>query len=509
MHVPSGGNGRVRAVLSEDVITCNPNPLVQALGKPASEFTKADIIGYVRDHKIEMLNFRFVAGDGRLKTLSFVVGSLAHLDRILSFGERVDGSSLFDYVDADSSDVYVIPRFSTAFVNPFAARPTIDLVCSFYDAAGRPMASAPEQILRKAQRSLKKATGYTLEAFGELEYYIFTVPDPIFPVEQQRGYTESHPFSKWGEVREEAMSIIASMGGQIKYGHSEVGNIVEGDVSMVQSEIEFLPVPVEQAAEQLAIAAWVLREVSYKRGLEVSFAPKIVVGQAGSGLHLHLRLMKDGQNALADGSGLTDAARKLIAGLLLSAGSLTAFGNTVPTSFLRLVPNQEAPTRVCWGYRNRSALVRVPLGWEGVGDRMLRDANPLEPPMPGLDPDAQTVEIRSPDGSANVHLLMAAVAMAARHGLQHPESLRVASALELSGDAAGQSFPRLPGSCSAAADALVDDRARYEIDGVFPSGTIDAHVAMLRAHHDADLAQRIAGDRDAVAALVRKHLHCG
>lgn len=499
----------MRAVLIEDVITCNPNPLVRALGKPASEFTKADIIGYVRDNGIEMLNFRFVAGDGRLKTLSFVIGSLAHLDRILTFGERVDGSSLFSYVAADSSDVYVIPRFSTAFINPFASRPTLDLVCSFYDASGRPMASAPEQILRKAQKSLRKRTGYTLEAFGEMEYYIFTVPDPIFPVEQQRGYTESHPFSKWGAVRDEAMAIIASMGGQVKYGHSEVGNIVEGDVSMVQAEIEFLPVPIEQAAEQLAIAAWVLREVAYNHGLEVSYAPKIVVGQAGSGLHVHMRLMRDGVNALTDGSGLTDDARKLIAGLLLSAGSLTAFGNTVPTSFLRLVPNQEAPTRVCWGYRNRSALVRVPLGWEGVGDRMLRDANPLEPPLPELDPDAQTVEIRSPDGSANVHLLMAAIAMAALHGLEHPEALRVASALELSGDAAAQSFPRLPGSCSAAADSLIEDRARYELDGVFPAGAIDAHAAMLRSHHDADLAERIAGDRDAVAALVRRHLHCG
>lgn len=496
-------------MLSQDVITCNPNPLVQALGKPASEFTKADIIAYVRDHGIEMVNFRFVAGDGRLKTLQFVIGSLAHLDRILSFGERVDGSSLFDYVDADSSDVYVVPRFSTAFVNPFAARPSVDLLCSFYDASGRPMASAPEQILRKAQRSLRRSTGYTLEAFGELEYYIFTVPDPIFPVEQQRGYTESHPFSKWGEVREEAMAIIASMGCQVKYGHSEVGNIVEGDVSMVQSEIEFLPVPIEDAAEQLAIAAWVLREVAYRKGLEVSFAPKIVVGQAGSGMHIHMRLMRDGRNALMDESGLTDDARRLIAGLLLSAGSLTAFGNTVPTSFLRLVPHQEAPTSVCWGYHNRSALVRVPLGWEGVGDRMLRDANPLEPPIPGLDPEAQTVEIRSPDGSANVHLLMAAIAMAAKHGLEHPEALRVAAQLELTGDATGQSFPRLPDSCWAAAEALIEDRARYEADGVFPPGTLDAHAAMLRSHHDADLAKRIAGDRDAVAALVRRHLHCG
>lgn len=496
-------------MLDNDVIACNPNPLVRALGKPAAEFTKADIISFVCEHGIEMLNFRFVAGDGRLKTLTFAILSLAHLDRVLSLGERVDGSSLFGFVAADSSDVYVVPRFSTAFVNPFAARPTLDLVCSFYDVSGRPMASAPEQVLRKAQRSLQQRTGYTLEALGELEYYVFSEPDRLYPVVQQRGYTESHPFSKWGEIRAEAMALIASMGCQVKYGHSEVGNIVEGGVSMVQSEIEFLPAPIEEAAEQLAIAKWVLREVAYRNGLEVSFAPKIVVGQAGSGMHLHLRLVKDGRNALVSDTGLSDAARRLMAGLLLSAPSLTAFGNTVPTSFLRLVPHQEAPTRVCWGYRNRSALVRVPLGWAGIGDRMLRDANPLEPPMPDLDPDAQTVELRSPDGSADVHLLMAAVAVAARFGLEHADALRVAESLEVRGDASGQSFEALPTSCSAAADALLADRERYEEDGVFPAGLLDAHAAHLRSYHDADLAARIIDDRDTVAALVRQHLHCG
>ena len=90
-----------------------------------------------------------------------------------------------------------------------------------------------------------------------------------------------------------------------------------------------------------------------------------------------------------------------------------------------------------------------------------------------------------------------------------PDALRVADALQVRGDAAGQSFPSLPTSCSAAADALLDNRARYEEDGVFPAGLLDAHAAFLRGHHDADLAPRILGDRDAIAALVRRYLHCG
>lgn len=496
-------------MLIDDRITLNPNALVRALGKPAAEFTKADIIGYVRERGVEMINFRYVAGDGRLKTLTFVINSLAHLDKILTMGERVDGSSLFGYVDAVSSDLYVVPRFATAFVNPFDERPSLDIVCSFFGADGKPLASAPEQIVSKAQRSLYEATGCTLEALGELEYYLFSETDRIYPVVEQQGYHESHPFSKWASVRNEAMALIASMGGQIKYGHAEVGNIVTGDIEAVQGEIEFLPVPIEQAAEQLAIAKWALREVSYRHGLEVSFAPKIVAGQAGSGMHVHMRLMKDGVNVLADADGLTDAARGLIAGLLTGARSLCAFGNTVPTSFLRLVPHQEAPTSICWGFRNRSALVRVPLGWTGVGDKMLRAANPLEPAIDGIVSDAQTVELRSPDGSAHISLLLAGCAIAAREGLLNAEANAIAERLQATGDASKAGFEQLPGSCAEVAEALLADRARYEADGVFPPKMIDAIAEQLRGYGDRGLAERLADDPAELERLVRLYLHCG
>ena len=139
-------------MLSTDTVSLSPNPLVQALGKPAKEFTKADIIGYIEDNRILMLNLRYVGGDGRLKTLNFAIQSKAHLDRVLTLGERVDGSSLFTFVEATSSDLYVVPRLSTAFLNPFASIPTLDILCGFYDVAGKPLASAPQEILRKAQR---------------------------------------------------------------------------------------------------------------------------------------------------------------------------------------------------------------------------------------------------------------------------------------------------------------------------------------------------------------------
>ena len=113
-------------------VELNPNRLVQYLKKPASEFTKDDIIKFVKDNGIKMLTFRYVGGDGRLKALSFIIRNEEHLDNVLSTGERVDGSSLFKYIEADSSDLYVVPKYRTAFVNPFEEIPTLDLLCSYF-----------------------------------------------------------------------------------------------------------------------------------------------------------------------------------------------------------------------------------------------------------------------------------------------------------------------------------------------------------------------------------------
>lgn len=227
-------------MLSTDTVSLSPNPLVQALGKPAQEFTKADIIGYIEDNRISMLNLRYVGGDGRLKTLNFAIQSKAHLDRVLTLGGRVDGSSLFTFVEATSSDLYVVPRLATAFLNPFSAIPTVEFLCGFYDVSGAPLASAPQEILRKAQRALEAQTGCTLEALGELEYYLFSPEDPLFRVEPQRGYHESGPFSKWEDVRTETLLHLVSMGCAVKYAHSEVGNFVSDGRQMIQQEIEFL-----------------------------------------------------------------------------------------------------------------------------------------------------------------------------------------------------------------------------------------------------------------------------
>ncbi|MFZ2957117.1 MAG: glutamine synthetase family protein [Candidatus Ozemobacteraceae bacterium] len=491
----------------------NPNKLVRFLDKMPEDFTKKDILHFIEKNEIKMVNFRYVGGDGKLKMLNFVVNDRKYLEKIFSCGERVDGSSLFSYIDPSSSDLYVVPRYRTAFVNPFTEVPTLDVLCSYYDKHGKALSIAPENILKKAHASLKEKTGMQLEALGELEFYLSSELDKIFTITPQKGYHESHPFAKWELIRTEAMKLISEMGGRIKYGHSEVGNIVSGDWEYVQHEIEFLPVNVEDAADQLVIAKWAIREVAYKYGLEVSFAPKIIVGHAGSGLHIHSRLVKDGKNLMVDETGaLSETARKMIGGLLELAPSITAFGNIVPTSFLRLVPHQEAPTNICWGDSNRSVLVRVPLGWKGVSN-MIYDANPQEK-EPYTDPMSnQTVELRSADGSANVYLLLAGITIAARQGLENPGSLKLAEKLYVSGDVGKNqkslNLPQLPGSCFGAGEQLLKDRAFYEKFDVIPPSLIDGIAKNLKAFNDKDLSERMFGDGDALMNLVKQYLHCG
>lgn len=497
-------------MLDSDTVALNPNQLVRALDKPASEFTKADIVSYIAANEIRLVNLRYVGGDGRLKMLNFVVQSKAQLDRLLTMGERVDGSSLFSFVDADSSDLYVVPRFGTAFINPFGGQPALDLLCSFYDVSGDPLASAPEQVLRKAQQSLQAATGTQLEALGELEYYLFSPVDQLYPVVEQRGYHEAPPFSKWSAVRQEALLQLAQMGCSLKYAHAEVGNFIAGGVQHVQQEIEFSPAPINQAADQMSLAKWVVRQVAHKHGLEVSFSPKIAVGQAGSGMHFHTRLMRGQTNMFGQGAGLTDEAKMVIGGYLSHAAALTAFGNTVPTSFLRLVPNQEAPTAICWGDRNRSALVRVPLGWQHLDDRMFLDANPTEAPVGDLPQDAQTIELRSPDGSANVHLLLAGMAVAAREGLTTPGMLDYAEQRFVAGNAAQVAgLDQLPTSCSESAERLLAQRANFEADGVFPSGLIDIWAARLQKFGDRELRTQLVEQQGLLDELVQRYFHIG
>ena len=493
----------------------SPNRLVTFLQKPAAEFTKADIINYIQQNEIRMVNFMYPAADGRLKTLNFVINNASYLDAILTCGERVDGSRLFPFIEAGSSDLYVIPRFRTAFVDPFAEIPTLVMLCSFFNKDGEPLESSPEYTLHKACKAFTDVTGMEFQAMGELEYYVISEDDGLFPATDQRGYHESGPYAKFNDFRTQCMSYIAQTGGQIKYGHSEVGNFMLDGKVYEQNEIEFLPVNAENAADQLMIAKWVIRNLAYQYGYDITFAPKITVGKAGSGLHIHMRMMKDGQNQMLKDGALSDTARKAIAGMMQLAPSITAFGNTNPTSYFRLVPHQEAPTNVCWGDRNRSVLVRVPLGWSAQTD-MCALANPLESDSNYDTTQKQTVEMRSPDGSADLYQLLAGLAVACRQGFEIENALAIAEQTYVNVNIHQKenadklkALAQLPDSCAASADCLQKQRTVFEQYNVFSPAMIDGIISRLRSYNDATLRKDIQDKPEEMLALVSKFFHCG
>jgi glutamine synthetase len=501
--------------MDEKQFLLNPNPLVRFLQKPATEFTKADIIRFVENQGIEMVNFRYVGGDGRLKALNFVIQNSHHLDSLLSTGERVDGSSLFSFLESGSSDLYVVPNFKTVFLNPFSSIPAIDIFCSYYDKDGNPLASAPENIMRKAHQALVDTTGYSLEVMGEIEYYVISPRNDNYRATDQRGYHESGPFVKWEQLRLDAMKAMAQTGAMIKYAHSEVGNFSDDAYDYEQNEIEFLPSRVEDAADQLIIAKWILRQVGYKYGVTISFAPKITAGKAGSGLHIHMRPVKDGKNMTLANGKISDVSKKVIAGILDVAPALSAFGNTIPTSYFRLVPHQEAPTNVCWGERNRSALIRVPLGWIGTGD-MVQKENPMEEVSTRDFSDKSTFEFRCPDGSADIYLLIAGLCVGARHGFDMPDGLDFArrtfvdvNIFDDKHKHRTETLGQLPYSCKKAAEYLRSQSGIFLQHGVFTPDLIEGIATKLEQYNDENLREKISCNREETMKLVKHYLHCG
>jgi glutamine synthetase len=477
------------------------NPLCKILDKNNQEFTREDFLKVIEEKGIERLTFHYLGIDGKLKELKLPISNRLQAERILADGERVDGSSLFKgMVDTTLSDLYVIPTYKSAFINPFDEG-SLDFICRYINSEGDRAPFAPDNILHKANKLFKKNTALDIYAMGELEFFLISEPKlNIFPAQKQRGYHASAPFIKSGEILNEMVKYITQLTGAVKYAHSEVGLVhsVRSDLQELkgkvaeQLEIEYLPTPIEDAADNLILGRWIIRNVAYRHGCVATFSPKIEEGIAGNGLHIHAEIMKNGKNIMINKDGdLSKQALKLIGGLCNYADTLTAFGNTVPSAYLRLVPNQEAPTRICWSDLNRSAMIRVPLGWSKMSN--LATKLNIQQKTHFKDPEGrQTVELRSPDGSAFVHLLLAGISMAAEWGLTHTESLEIAQKLYTKGnifkdEALFKKLPALPGSCVESAKFLIKKRELYERSDIFPGSVIEYMADLLKKENDQNM----------------------
>ncbi|MCP4674147.1 MAG: glutamine synthetase [Deltaproteobacteria bacterium] len=460
----------------------------------------------VKERGIERFSFHYTGIDAQLKELRLPFSNEKQAERILASGERVDGSSLFKgLVDTSLSDLYVVPSYRTAFISPFDNR-SLDFICRFLDRDGNLAPFPPDNILAIAHSRFKQNTGLELHALGELEFFLLGEGGPeYFAPQRQTGYHASSPFFKGGDVVNEMMRYIAQITGSIKYAHAEVGFIesVRSDSTLLagrraeQHEIEFLTRPIEEMGDFLALAKWIVRNVAFRHGMLATFVPKLEEGVAGNGFHVHMELVKNNRNIMLDDKGsLSEKALKLIGGLVHYASTLSAFGNTVASAFLRLVPNQEAPTRICWSHSNRSAMIRVPLGWSKT-PHLARTVNPNEPNEYSDDRGRQTVEIRSPDGSAIFHLLLAGLTTAAEYGLTTEGILDLAKKTQVSGNIFDNKeklseLEPLPGSCVTCSQLLGERRAMYEDFGVFPPSVIDYVIKLLAKEKDEHLNRNLS-----------------
>lgn len=496
-------------------------PLVRRLHKAPEEWQRQDLIELVRRDKIRVINLRYPGFDGKLRELRVPVNSAEQADRVLAVGERVDGSSLFPGLfDSSESDLYVVPVYRWAFLNPWA-EDELDIVCRFAGRDGAPCAITPDNVLAAAAEALRASSRASLHALAEIEFYlILSRRDERFTGKAQRNYHQSAPYLHGRPIADEILRVVSAVTGCVKYCHGEVGYVDQLDSEdpeidgrrAEQYELEMSLVPIEDLGTWLTVARWLIRVVADRYEASVTYAPKLERNSAGSGMHLHLALERGGHNTMRhDGGELSDDALRMIGGLLKEATALTALGNTVASSYLRLVPGHEAPTQIRWGRYDRSSLIRVPLDFV-TDSRMDQAMNPGESaPLPDLRSQA-TVEFRSPDGSAFPHLLLAAVAQCVTAGLSQHDGLDHARALELTASrAADHAMETLPANAAEAAQRLQKRRAFFEERG-FPAIWIDLVVDKLLQEKDGDLAHELASlsaeDRASkLRGILHKDLH--
>lgn len=463
---------------------------------------KEEALKFISDNNIRILNLCHIPEDGRLRTLSFSAASKDRVAEILDFGERLDGSSLFQSIAPGKSDIYLQPKTQRAFVNPFAMLPTLNLMCDYLDENGKPLDIAPSNVLRKAEENLQSSEGIVMKSLAELEFYIIAPQQvrPLFPAEPDKNYHASSPFAHYEEVRNEALAVLAMMGIQTKYAHGEVGCIVgKNGTLMEQHEIELAPQTLSQMAETIALAKWTIRNVCSHHAVSVSFVPKIDLAHAGTGMHIHMYAARKGKNIISDPDrNLSKEALAMIGGILKLAPSLSAFGNPTPISYLRFVARKESPMHICWSARDRLALLRIPLWWN-----FMKTTN--------TESSRETFEYRAPDAFANAHALLAGLAIAAEYGLNNSEeTVRIAEDLHVEGAGdRSQKLQDLPRSCAESAANLRRQRHFYEANRTFPRKLIDSVLRKLEAYGDKNLWKALSAKPEMFETLVTQCMHYG
>jgi len=369
--------------------------------------TGKDVLKVVKEEGIKFIRLWFTDILGQLKSVAITE---RELPRALDSGRGFDGSSVEGFARIFESDLVALPDPSTFRILPMElsseqsqsqgekGRAVLKegavgrIFCDIFNPDGSPYEGDPRYVLKK---NLEKANkmGYTYYVGPEIEYFYFK-NEKSTDVLDAGGYFDLLPLDMAHDLRKETVLYLETMGIPVEYSHHEV--------APSQHEIDLRFADALTMADAVQTYKVIVKEVAWKRGVYATFMPKPLFGQNGSGMHTHQSLFKGNKNALFDPEDkyhLSREGKAFIAGLLFHAQEITSICNQWVNSYKRLVPGYEAPVYICWGQRNRSALVRVPM------------YNPGEEVSTRL-------ELRSPDPACNPYLAFAVMLAAGLEGIE-------------------------------------------------------------------------------------------
>lgn len=381
-----------------------------------------NILTYIKNNKIKFVDFKFMDFPGQWQHFTVPVNQLSEKSFIEGFG--FDGSSMRGWKAINESDMLIIPDPDTMLFDPFIIEPTISLICDVHEPITREKYSrCPRHIAQKAEAYLKTTGLADICFFGpEAEFFIFddikfdSAPNKSFyEIDSIEGrwnsgrdekpnlgykprfkeaYFPVPPTDALMDLRNQMVVNLMNMGCEVEAQHHEVA-------TGGQSEIDLRYQPLVNAADQILLFKYVVKNTARLNNKTVTFMPKPIMDDNGSGMHVHVSLWKQDKPLFAGSgyAGLSEMAMYFIGGLLKHAKSLCAFTNPTTNSYKRLVPGFEAPVNLAYSQRNRSASIRIP--------------------MYSDNPKTKRIEFRCPDPSANPYLAFAAILMAGLDGVKN------------------------------------------------------------------------------------------
>jgi len=380
-----------------------------------------DVMALIRENDIKMVDFKMVDINGQYRHVTIPAQDFS--EETMKSGIGFDASN-YGYAVVEKSDMVFIPDPDTATIDPFCSIPTLSMTgnAMIIDyPENRPLAQYPRNIVLAAEQYMKdQGIADTMLILPEFEFYLFdqvgwTVqPDAVgfsidavqshwnsdtqgqgVVVPKQKNYHIAKPFDVAYECRSEMCMLMEEAGIAINYHHPEVG-------AAGQFEIEPKLGQMSKMADATMMIKYIIHNVALKYGKSATFMPKPVAGEAGSGMHVHMQLFKDGEPLFSDDNGyshLSETAHFFMGGLLKHIASLCAITNPSTNSFKRLVPGFEAPVTVGYATSNRSAVIRIPAYAKA--------------------PDKRRFELRNPDATCNPYFCYAALLMAGLDGIKN------------------------------------------------------------------------------------------